>query len=288
MIGELAELGFNGLAYGIVLFFMACGLSITMGLMGFANLAHGATAMLGGYVLVVAMRDLGLPFLASLPAAFAAAAVAGALFEMTICRRLHAAGELDQVLLTIGVVFMAIAAATFGFGAGQQAIVMPGYLTGRLALGPIEVSAYRLFLLVLGAAITIGLVTALERSRLGVRIRAAVDNRAMTTACGIDVGRLFTLVFALGSGLGGLGGALSVNLVGLDPSFPLKYLVFIMIVVTVGGFGSMTGTLVAALLLGLADVACKYFLPEAGAFAIFAVTAIVLYWRPQGLFGRVA
>jgi branched-chain amino acid transport system permease protein len=286
VMGSLLELVFNGLAYGIVLFLIACGLSITMGLMGFTNLAHGSIVMFGGYIVITLMKSFGWPFLATIPAAFVICTLAGAVFERLLFRRLYAADELNQVLLTIGLVFMTVAIATYVWGAGQQPLQMPSYLSARISLGLFDVSSYRLFLLLVGGAITVLLVLVFERSNLGAQVRAAVDNRQMAMSCGINVDRLFTLVFAIGCGVAGTGGALSVNLLGLDPSFPLRYLVFILIIVTVGGSGSIWGTLTAALLLGICDVFSKYFIPEAGAFTIFAITGVILFWRPHGLFGR--
>jgi branched-chain amino acid transport system permease protein len=286
MGASILELVFNGLAYGIVLFLIACGLSITMGLMGFTNLAHGSIVMFGGYIVITLMKSFGWPFLATIPAAFMICTLAGAVFERLLFRRLYAADELNQVLLTIGLVFMTVAIATYVWGAGQQPLQMPSYLSARISLGLFDVSSYRLFLLLVGGAITVLLVLVFERSNLGAQVRAAVDNRQMAMSCGINVDRLFTLVFAIGCGVAGTGGALSVNLLGLDPSFPLRYLVFILIIVTVGGSGSIWGTFTAALLLGICDVFSKYFIPEAGAFTIFAITGVILFWRPQGLFGR--
>jgi branched-chain amino acid transport system permease protein len=286
MGASLLELVFNGFAYGIVLFLIACGLSITMGLMNFTNLAHGSFVMFGGYVVITLMKSFGWPFLATIPAAFIVCTLAGAAFERLLFRRLYAADELNQVLLTIGLVFMTVAIATYLWGAGQQPLRMPAYLSARVSLGLFEVSSYRLFLLAVGGAMTVLLVLLFERSSLGAQVRAAVDDRQMAMSCGINVDRLFTLVFAVGCGVAGIGGALSVNLLGLDPSFPLRYLVFILIVATLGGSGSIWGTLIAALLLGICDVFSKYFVPEAGAFTVFAITAVILFWRPQGLFGR--
>jgi branched-chain amino acid transport system permease protein len=286
MGASLLELVFNGFAYGIVLFLIACGLSITMGLMNFTNLAHGSFVMFGGYVVITLMKSFGWPFLATIPAAFIVCTLAGVAFERLLFRRLYAADELNQVLLTIGLVFMTVAIATYLWGAGQQPLRMPAYLSARVSLGLFEVSSYRLFLLAVGGAMTVLLVLLFERSSLGAQVRAAVDDRQMAMSCGINVDRLFTLVFAVGCGVAGIGGALSVNLLGLDPSFPLRYLVFILIVATLGGSGSIWGTLIAALLLGICDVFSKYFVPEAGAFTVFAITAVILFWRPQGLFGR--
>jgi branched-chain amino acid transport system permease protein len=276
----------NGIAYGVLLFLMAGGLSVTMGLMGFANLAHGSLAMLGGYILAMAMNGYGWPFVPALLAATAGTTVAGILVERTIYRRLYWGAELDQVLLTIGIVSMTVAAATFLWGSQPQAVRVPAWLDGHLQLGDFDIGIYRLFLIGLGGALTAGLVLGIDRTNFGAKIRAAVDNRRMTTSCGIDVDRLFSVAFAIGSALAGLGGGLAVGLIGLDPNFAVKYLVFLLIVVVVGGLGSIKGTLVAAIGLGVCDVTGKYYVPQAGAFILYAVTVVMLLWRPRGLFGR--
>ncbi len=286
MLFSLINVLINGLAYGVLLFLMAGGLSVTMGLMGFANLAHGSLAMLGGYILVTLMNVYGWPFLAALAAAAAGAAVTGIVIERMVFRRLYHSPELDQVLLTIGVVSMTVAAATYVWGVQSQEVHLPAWLDGRFHAGPIDVGIYRLFLIVVGGALTLGLVSGIDRTNFGAKIRAAVDNRRMTTSCGINVDRLFALAFAIGSALAGLGGGLAVALVGLDPNFPLKYLVFLLIVVVVGGLGSVKGTLVAAIALGMCDVTGKYYVPQAGAFILYAMTVVMLLWRPRGLFGR--
>ncbi|MDB5410843.1 MAG: branched-chain amino acid transporter permease [Rhodospirillales bacterium] len=286
MIGPLVNILINGLAYGVLLFLMAGGLSVTMGLMGFANLAHGSLAMLGGYIVVGLMRDYHWPFLLTLPAAAIGAAIAGWIVERTIFKRFYGGKELDQVLLTIGIVSMTVAIATYVWGSTPQPVRVPEFLDGRVHVGIVDVGTYRLFLILLGGLLTLGLVLGIERTTFGAKIRAAVDNRRMTVSCGINVDRLFTLAFAIGSALAGLGGGLAVYLVGLDPSFPVKYLVYLLIVVVVGGLGSIQGTLLAAIALGICDVAGKYYVPEAGAFVLYAVTVLLLLWRPQGIFGR--
>src|SRR5260370_37128945 len=226
MIASVLELLFNGLAYGIVLFLIACGLSITMGLMGFTNLAHGSIVMFGGYLVVALMKSFGWPFLATIPAAFVGCTLAGAAFERLLFRRLYAAGELNQVLLTIGLVFMSVAIATYVGGAGQQPLQMPGYLKARVSLGLFELSSYRLFLLLVGGTMTVLLVLVFERSNLGAQVRAAVDNRQMAMSCGINVDRLFTLVFAVGCGIAGTGGALCVTLLAPSLSCPDPSILF--------------------------------------------------------------
>ncbi|HYD68904.1 branched-chain amino acid ABC transporter permease [Azospirillum sp.] len=286
MLESVLGVLFNGVAYGVLLFLMAGGLSVTMGMMGFVNLAHGAFAMLGGYLAVTLMGAAGWPFLATLPAAFAATAAVSVVAERTLYRRLYRAGELDQVLFTIGLVFMSVAGATFVWGPSQQPVQMPPYLSGQVSLFGFEASAYRLFLIVVSGIVTAALVFGLEHTRFGAQVRAAVDNRRMAYGLGIDVNLVFSATFAVGSGLAGLGGALGINLIGLDPAFPIKNMVYFLLVVSVGGLGSIKGTLVAALLLGICDTAGKYYVPEAGAFTLYAVMVGVLLWRPAGLFGR--
>ena len=276
----------DGLAYGMVLFIISVGLSVTMGLMGFVNLAHGAFAMAGGYVTVSLMTRMGLPFELALVCAFVLVGAASVVFERLLYARLYRAGELDQVLLTIGLVFMAIAAFTYVYGPSPQPIKMPRYLTGSVDLGFRTLAAYRVFMVAVGAVMVAALWYGFERTSLGAKIRAAVDNRRMAQSIGIDVDRLFSLTFALGSGLAALGGGLAVNLMGLTPTFAIQYLVLFLIVVAVGGPGSIKGTVVAALVLGITDNAGKYLYPDGGAFFIYAATIVLLLVKPAGLYGR--
>jgi len=277
---------FSGIAYGMILFIISVGLSVTMGLMGFVNLAHGAFAMLGGYATVTLMKDAGVPFLVSVIGAFVFVAVISVAFERVLYSRLYRATELDQVLLTIGLVFMAVAAVSFVWGTNPQDIRAPAYLTGELDLGFRKFPTFRVFLIAVGVALALALWLGLERTQIGAQIRAAVDNRRMAESVGINVGRLFTLTFALGSGLAAIGGGLGTEVFGVKPTYALEYLVFFLIVVAVGGLGSIRGAFVAALILGIVDTAGKYIFPQGGAFIIFAVTIAVLLWRPAGLFGR--
>ena len=288
MIASFLGVLFDGLAYGCLLFLISAGLSVTMGLMNFVNLAHGAFAMFGGYVAVVLMSRAGVPFLAALPLAFAGAAVVGWGLERTLYRRLYRASHLDQVLFSIGLTFMAIAAATYVFGPGQQPVELPAFLRGQLRLGGLDLGAYRLFLIGVVVAITAALGWLVARTRFGAQVRAAVDNQQAARGLGINVERVFSLTFALGSGLAGLGGGLGIDVLGLDPSFPLKYMVYFLLVVAVGGAGTIRGPLVAALLLGVADVAGKYYVPAVGAFVIYALMVLLLVLFPAGLYGRRA
>ncbi|OWT56238.1 branched-chain amino acid ABC transporter permease [Candidimonas nitroreducens] len=279
---------FDGIASGVLLFLISVGLSVTLGLMNFINLAHGAFAMFGGYACVVLLNRYGVPFLAALPLAALLSALLGAVLERVLYRRLYRASDLDQVLFSIGLVFMSMAGANYFFGPTQQPLALPAFLQGQIHLPGLDAGVYRLFLIAVGLAIVLLLQWLVVRTRFGAQLRASVDNQRMARGVGIDVDRVFSLTFALGSGLAGLGGALGVEMLGLDPGFPVKYIVYFLIVVAVGGSGSIKGSLIAALILGVCDVAGKYYVPQAGAFVIYAVMIVMLLLRPQGLYGRRA
>jgi branched-chain amino acid transport system permease protein len=286
MIEAIVSIGFHGLAFAMVLYLISVGLSVTMGLMGFVNLAHGVFAMLGGYVMARLMNRYGVPFALALPAAAIASGLFSIPLERVLYRRFYGGEELDQVLLTMGLIFMSVAGATYVWGPLTQHMEPPAWLSGQVDLGFRSFPAYRSFLIVCGAVLVTGLWLGLERTRFGAQIRAAVDNLRMAQSVGINTSRLFMLTFALGSGLAGLGGALGADLLAISPSYAMQYLVYFIIVVAVGGLGSIRGPFVAALLIGVADTGFKYLLPGLGAFFIYALTMVLLLWRPQGLFGR--
>lgn len=286
MLSQLAVILFDGFAFGMLLFVLSVGLSVTLGLMNFINLSHCAFGMLGGYVAVSVMRALGGNFALALASAFLAAALVSVAIERTLFRRLYRAGELNQVLFTIGLVFVASAIAAWFFGTGQQPIVLPEVLRGSVEIAGMRFGAYRLFLVAVALVILTGLVFGLEHTRFGARIRAAVDNQRVAQGMGLDVDTIFAVTFALGSGLAGLGGALAIEIVGLDPSFGFHYLVYVLIVVSLGGLGSVGGSFAAAALLGISDVAGKYFVPQIGSFLIYLVMVAILLARPRGLFGK--
>jgi branched-chain amino acid transport system permease protein len=254
---------FDGLAYAMFLFITAVGLSVTMGLMGFVNLAHGAFAMAGGYFVVSLTRSYGIDFVPSLVIAAVLVALISVRFERRLYRRLYKAGELDQVLLTIGLAFMAIATFTYFYGPIPKSVPLPEWLQGDVNLGFRNFPTYRAFLIVLGAGLVAVLWFAFEKTNIGAKIRAAVDNRRMAESVGINVDLLFTVTFALGSGLAALGGGLAI-----------------------GGLGSLKGTLMAALVLGIVDTGGKYLMAEAGGFFIYVITVIVLLIKPAGFYGR--
>lgn len=276
---------FDGIAYGMLLFVLAVGLAVTMGLMNFINLAHGAFAMAGGYTTVLLMNKLGVPFLATLPLAFVFTAILGAALERTLYRPMYARPHLDQVLFSIGLVFMAVTGVDYVIGSQQQMISVPSWLQGRFDLAAVGIGKYRLFIIVICGLLTLALQMVLSRTRFGSRLRAAVDDPRVAQGLGINVNRVFLLTFAVGSGLAGLGGALGAEVLGLDPTFPLKFMVYFLIVVSVGGTTTITGPLLAALLLGIADVFGKYYAPKLGSFIVYTLMIVILTFRPQGLFG---
>ena len=277
---------FDGIAYGMVLFVLACGLAVTLGLMNFVNLAHGAFAMAGGYVMAVLMNRYGVPFLLTLPFAFAVPAIIGLVLERTLYKHLYHRSHLDQVLFSIGIVFMAVAAVDYAMGSQQQLIQLPSWLQGRIDVFGVQIGLYRSFIIVICGILVVALQLVLTKTRFGSRLRAAVDDPRVARGLGINVSVIFATTFAVGSGLAGLGGALGTEILGLDPTFPLKFMIYFLIVVTVGGTTSITGPFLASLILGVADVAGTYYVPSLGAFVIYTLMIIVLVLRPQGLFAR--
>lgn len=277
---------FDGLAYGMLLFVLSCGLAVTLGLMNFINLAHGAFAMAGGYVTVILTNRWGVPFLMSLPVAFLVTGAVGALLEKALYSRLYDKTHLDQVLFSIGLVFIAVAGIDYLMGSQQQILNLPDFLKGRVEILGTGIGVYRAFLVAVCGVLALALQLVLARTRFGSRLRASVDDRRVARGVGIRVNTIFAVTFAVGSGLAGLGGALGAEILGLDPTFPLKFMVYFLIVVSVGGTSSMTGPLVASILLGIADVLGKYYVPSLGGFIMYIVLVAVLVVRPNGLFSR--
>ena len=283
---------FDGVAYGMLLFILAVGLCVTMGLMNFINLAHGAFAMLGGYLTVVLMQRHGLPFLWCLPLAFLASALVGVVLERTLYRPMYKKPHLDQVLFSIGLAFMAVASADYLMGSQQQIMQLPDWLRGRTELFAdtpfvLGMGHYRLFIIAVCAALTVGLQYVLSATRFGSRLRASVDDARVASGLGHQCECGVCCHLCRGLWLGRVWAAhLGAEVLGLDPTFPLKFMVYFLIVVAVGGTTSITGPLLAALLLGIADVAGKYYIPKLGAFIVYALMIAILIWRPQGLFIR--
>jgi branched-chain amino acid transport system permease protein len=288
MLGSFLGVLFDGIAYGSLLFLISVGLSVTMGLMNFINLAHGAFAMAGGYLCVVLMQHIGMTFLLTLPLVFLSVGLLGAALERVLYRRLYKASHLDQVLFSIGLTFMSVAAATYVWGPSQQPVRLPDFLRGQMHFAGIDLGIYRLFLITLVIAVTFLLHMMMTKTRFGARIRASVDNQDAANGLGIHVEKIFALTFALGTGLAGVGGAVGIDVLGLDPTFPIKYMVYFLLVVAIGGAGSIKGPVLAALALGIFDVAGKYYVPEAGAFIIYGLMLVLLAFFPSGLYGRKA
>jgi branched-chain amino acid transport system permease protein len=286
VLSAATSVAFHGIAFAMVLYLISVGLSVTMGMMGFVNLAHGVFAMAGGYVMTTVMNRYGMPLPAALVVAAAAVMLASLPVERLLYRRLYGGDELDQVLLTMGLVFMSGAAAQYLCGPLQQPLRLPPALNGGVRLGFGEVPAYDALLIACGAALVTALWFGIERSRFGAKIRAAVDNLRMAQSVGIDTSRLFSLTFALGCGLAALGGGLGASLITIAPGYALDNLVYFLVVVAIGGLGSIRGPFLAALLVGVADSLGKYLIPQFGAFFIYAMTMAILLWRPRSLPSR--
>ena len=273
----------DGIAYGMVLFIISVGLTVTMGLMRVVTLAHGAFAMLGGYLSSVMIRHYDAPFIGG---ALIAALVCGALggvAELTVYRPLYRKGELAQVLLTFGMIFISIAAMTLIFGTTPIAESMPKWLEGLVDLGFRSYPTYRLFLIGVGALLALILYFIIERSLFGARLRASVDDPGMARALGINVNLLFTLTFIGGCALAGFGGAIGAGILPIEPFYALRYLVLFLVVVVIGGLGSFRGSLAAALAVGLIETTGKYLLPQLGSFLLWLIVFGLLLWRPYGL-----
>lgn len=286
MIEAAVSILFLGLAYGMILYIISVGLSITMGLLGFVNLAHGVFAMAGGYLTVTLMNSYGVPFGLALLAAFIVVAAISLVLERILYARLYDAGELEQVLFTIGLVFMSVAIVRKVWGPLPQPFHVPHLLAGEIDLGVRRFPTYRTFLIGVSIVLIVALWLGIERTSVGAKLRAAVDNRRMAESLGINTGRLFTLTFALGSGLAAFGGGLGADILAIDPGYAFDYLVYFLMVVAVGGLGTVRGPFIAAMLLGISDTACKYLVPQLGSFFIYVVMIALLLWRPAGLLGR--
>lgn len=282
----LSNIFIDGIVYGMVLFVISVGLSVTMGLMRFINLAHGAFAMAGGYVAAWLVREQGYPFFIGLLVAMVATMLLAALLEILVFRHLYRKTELQQVLFTIGFTFACIATANALAGAYIQLIPLPDWLQGSLAMGERTLPLQRVLVVAMGLAVVFLLWLLVAKTRFGIWLRASVDNASMSSSLGINIRLVQCLTFAFGAGLAALGGVLGAELMPLEPYYPLKYLVLMLVVVSVGGLGSISGTLAAALLLGLIDTASKYLASDFGTFFFYAAMIILLAWRPDGILRR--
>jgi branched-chain amino acid transport system permease protein len=282
LLDVLVSLAFYGVAYGTILYLLAVGLSLTLGLMRFVNLAHGVFAMAGGYLTVTTMSRLGLPFLLSVVVSAIIVGAVGMLLERVLFRRFYAAPMLDHVLLSIAIIFISIALARYLYGPLAQPIELPAWLSGRIDIGIGVFPAYRVFLIVVGLTLAVAIRFGIERSRFGALVRAAVDNRQMAESVGIDVNRVFIVCFGLGTGLAALGGGLGADLLPIYPAYPNDYLVYFLIVVAIAGMGNIGGAFGVALAFGIVDTVIRYFVPEAGRILILVLVMSVLFFKPHG------
>lgn len=282
----LANVLVDGLSYGMVLFIIAVGLSVTLGLMRFVNLSHGAFAMIGGYATALLIRDAHWSFWVALPAAVLATAAFGAAMEALVLRHLYRRTELEQVLFTIGLTFFLIATTNALAGPQVQMIMLPPLLAQSVDLGFRTLPAQRLLVIAAGFIVTGAAAWTVTRTRFGVWLRAAVDHPETASTLGIPIRRVQCATFAVGAALAALGGVLGAELMPLEPYYALKYLMLVLVVVAVGGMGSLFGTLLAAVLLGTVETASKYLASEWGSLFFFLAMALLLAWRPQGLLKR--
>ncbi|MEI7428460.1 MAG: branched-chain amino acid ABC transporter permease [Betaproteobacteria bacterium] len=287
-LSAIVSVLFYGVAYGMVLYVISVGLSITMGMMGIANLAHGVFAMCGGYVLVTALAKYQIPFPAALALSFILVALLSVVLDRLLYKHIYAAPELEQVLFSIALIFIAIAIARIAYGTLQQPVMLPEYLKDQFTFLGRDFPTYRVFIILFSSVLIAALWFGIENTKWGAMVRATVDNHAMAQSIGINTKLLFSVTFALGGGLAGMGGALGAEIIAIQPTYPFEQLVFFLIVVSVGGLGSLKGPFLAALLIGVLDTACKYWIPEVGAFFIYVATIGILLWRPMGLMGKRA
>ncbi|MDZ4359806.1 MAG: branched-chain amino acid ABC transporter permease [Variovorax sp.] len=285
-MNTLLNILIDGLAYGMVLFVIAVGLSVTLGLMRFVNLSHGAFAMVGGYCAALLTREAQWSFWLAVPAAVLATALLGGLLEALVLRHLYRRKELEQVLFTIGLSFVLIATTNALVGPQVQMIPLPPLLSGSVDLGFRTLPAQRLLVIGAGCAVAALAAWTVSCTRFGIWLRAAVDHSGTASSLGIPIRTVQCASFAAGAALAGLGGILGAELMPLEPYYALKYLVLVLVVVSVGGMGSITGSLLAAVLLGVIETASKYLASDWGSLFFFVAMALLLAWRPNGLLKR--
>ncbi len=284
----LSNILIDGIAYGMVLFIIAAGLSVTLGLMRFVNLSHGAFAMIGGYIAALLTREAQWSFWVAVPLAVLATGALGALLEAVVLRHLYRRSELDQVLFTIGLTFFLIAATNALAGPQVQLITLPPLLAQSVDLGFRTLPAQRIFVIAVGVVVALLAAFTITRTRFGVWLRAAVDHAETASSLGVPVRLVQCSCFAIGAALAALGGVLGAELMPLEPYYALKYLVLVLVVVAVGGMGSLLGSLLAGITLGIVETASKYLASDWGSLFFFLAMAALLAWRPQGMLQRGA
>jgi branched-chain amino acid transport system permease protein len=281
-----AALTFNGISFGMILFLISSGLTVTLGVMRLVNLAHCGFAMIGGYIAMAAVDYLGFGLLASVPVAVVGTMIIAAAIERTLFQWTYGITELGQILMTIGLAFVMVALCNIVFGPLLHALPVPDWLTGNFNIAGVVVSIYRCFLVLVSGLIAVGIWYVVERTDFGARLRASVDNPRMARCAGINVRRIFSVTFTVGCGLAAVGGALGTQMLPIEPFYALNYLILVLIVVATGGLGSLKGSFTAALIIGVLDTYGRYILPAGGGFVMYAIVLAVLLARPQGLFAR--
>lgn len=283
----ILSIGLDGISYGMVLFIISIGLSIMMGLMRVVNLAHGAFAMIGGYLASYAMRDLGAGYALAIVVAVIGTVIISIPLEILLYRRIYRKSDaLTQLLLTIGITFVIIGLANFIFGPTLKAIPLPSALSGPLDIGFRMIPTHRVFVIACGVITALALWLLIDKTEFGIRLRASVDNSDMADSLGIRTEWIYAATFALAVGLGAFGGVVGAELLPIEPFYALRYMVTFLVVVSVGGAGSIAGALAASLLLGLADTTGKYLAPEYGEFFFYLAVIVIAFLFPRGLFGR--
>lgn len=285
-MSSLAFVLLYGISFGLVLCLISLGLVITMGLMRVVNMAHGAFAAIGGYLSLGLMQSYGWSYALSVPTAVVGAAALGIIVERLLIVHLYRRPELDQVLVTVGINFVVIAILTMLFGPNVLSMNLPSALKGDVDLGFRNFEVYR----VVTSAICLFVISALwwafDRTGIGAKLRAAVDNPSMAQAMGINVPMLFSATFALGCGLAALGGVLAAPILPMEPMWPLKYLVLVLVIVALAGHGQIRASVGVAMIVGIVETAGRYLFPEAGAFFIYFLLIVLMVWRQDGLFVR--
>jgi branched-chain amino acid transport system permease protein len=297
----LLEQLLNGLQLGVMLFLLAAGLTLVLGIMNLVNLAHGSLYMVGAFV-AASVVQAGGPFLLALAVALPATALVGMAVEVVALRKLYSRGHLDQVLATFGLILFFNELVRILWGPRALFLDVPSWLAYTVEIIPgAPYPAYRLAVIVLGIAVAVFLYLLTSRTRLGMLIRAGASNREMVGALGVDIKRLYTLVFGLGACLAALAGAVAGPIYAVEVGMGEDILILTFVVIVIGGIGSVRGALVGALLVGLADTLGRAFLPSLfklfltpavadgvgaslASMAIYILMAAVLVWRPRGLF----
>jgi len=280
--GFLVVQTLNGLQLAALLFLLSIGLSVVFGLMNFINLAHGTLFMVGAYLALSAVRAFDSFWLALLVAP-AGVAVIGGLLYLALLRHLQRADPMRQVLVTFGLIFIGFETVDMVWGSLPHVIEVPALLAGRSAVLGQVYPTYRLFIIALGAAVFLALHLGLERTRAGAVVRAGVDDRTMVAALGIDVGRVFFLVFCLGCLLAGLAGVVAAPVFSIVPGMDMSVLILALIVVVLGGPGSLRGAALGSLIVGIADTYGQVVVPELARVTIYALMAAILLIKPAGL-----